>query len=143
VFSARDPTSLDKLVESYKEFLECTSIPLKNIAYTLGSRREHMLFRTSAVTSGESFQVPPSIKSNLPLVPALVFTGQGAQWPEMGKELIADYDSFREDIRKMDRSLSQLKQAPSWKLEGLYRFYTKFMLTARNLFNAMCLQMNC
>ena len=48
-----------------------------------------------------------------------VFTGQGAQWIGMAKELIEDYSSFRKDIKDMDDSLALLPQRPLWKLESM------------------------
>ena len=122
VFSANHPDSLQKLTEKYRDYIDRSSVSLRDLAYTLGVRREHMLYKSFGITDGMSFEASSTTKSDSTLVPAFVFTGQGAQWPRMGKELIADYDSFRADIRKMDISLSQLKHAPSWKIEGLFPF---------------------
>lgn len=44
--------------------------------------------------------------------------GQGAQWVGMGCHLVQVYPSFLDTIRKLDSVLSDLKQPPSWKLEG-------------------------
>ena len=124
VFSANHLASLQKGIEKYREFLSNNSVLLKDVAYTLGAHREHMLHKAFAIVSGTSFEVSPITKSNSTMRPGFVFTGQGAQWPEMGRELMEDYDTFRADIKAMDASLSQLKQAPPWKLEGLDRFHT-------------------
>jgi acyl transferase domain-containing protein len=61
----------------------------------------------------------------------LVFSGQGAQWPGMGRELIEGDDYFRKDIESMDGVLQRLEHPPSWsitgektrqeKMHGLYR----------------------
>ena len=124
VLSANSQVSLEKSIKKHREMLAKGDVPLRDLAYTLGSRRDHMLYRAFAITSGRSFDASPIIKSGGSKSCAFVFTGQGAQWPEMGKELMEDYDSFRADIREMDRSLSNLKQAPLWRIEGqalLYR----------------------
>jgi acyl transferase domain-containing protein len=118
VLSANNPNSLAKVIEKYRDFLTNTSLSLKDVAYTLGAHRDHMLHRVFAVINRKTFEFSPVIKSTVSTVPVLVFTGQGAQWPKMAKELMADYESFRVDIKKMEDSLSQLKQAPSWKIEG-------------------------
>lgn len=48
----------------------------------------------------------------------MVFSGQGAQWPEMGKELFLTDEGFRTDIVEMDRLLESLIYPPSWSIEG-------------------------
>ena len=47
-----------------------------------------------------------------------VFTGQGAQWPGMGKALMASFDAFLNAIRQMDNVLQSLTEPPSWSIEG-------------------------
>lgn len=133
VFSANHPASLQNGIENIQSFLTDNMVSLTDVAYTLGARREHMLFKAFGITSGRSFEPSSVTKSNSSLVPAFVFTGQGAQWPEMGKDLMKDYESFRADIRKMDTSLSQLKQAPLWKIEG--SLCPNFHLFDRRLIN--------
>ncbi|APA15881.1 hypothetical protein sscle_15g106510 [Sclerotinia sclerotiorum 1980 UF-70] len=46
-----------------------------------------------------------------------VFTGQGAQWPEMGKQLIANITSFSQTIDVLEESLCGLPDAPKWSLK--------------------------
>lgn len=48
----------------------------------------------------------------------MIFSGQGAQWPEMGRELILQAPNFREDIREMDNTLQTLTHRPEWTIEG-------------------------
>jgi malonyl CoA-acyl carrier protein transacylase len=48
----------------------------------------------------------------------LVFSGQGAQWPGMAKELIENDKPFRDDLVKMDQVLKGLEFPPSWNLTG-------------------------
>jgi acyl transferase domain-containing protein/thioester reductase-like protein/NAD(P)-dependent dehydrogenase (short-subunit alcohol dehydrogenase family) len=48
-----------------------------------------------------------------------VFTGQGAQWPRMGAELIQHSKRARDLIRELDQHLSSLgSDAPDWSLES-------------------------
>ncbi len=47
-----------------------------------------------------------------------VFTGQGAQWPTMGRSLLRNCPFFAESIRKLDIALAKLPDAPSWTLEA-------------------------
>lgn len=124
VLSGNHATSLEAMVEKYRTFITDKTVSLKDVAYTLGAHREHMLYKTSVVVDGENFDVSAVTKSNASsVVPIFVFTGQGAQWPKMGQELMADYDIFRADIKRMDDSLSKLKQAPAWTIEGLFCLY--------------------
>ena len=48
-----------------------------------------------------------------------VFTGQGAQWPKMGCELITTSTYAREILAMLDRSLAELPKCdrPSWSIE--------------------------
>lgn len=48
-----------------------------------------------------------------------VFTGQGAQWVGMGKELLLEFDTFQKDIKAMDTALQMLKNPPCWRIEGM------------------------
>ncbi|GKT75184.1 LOW QUALITY PROTEIN: polyketide synthase [Colletotrichum tofieldiae] len=45
------------------------------------------------------------------------FTGQGAQWPRMGAELMAYYPSFHRTIQVLDMTLRDLDNAPEWTIE--------------------------
>ena len=46
---------------------------------------------------------------------AFVFTGQCAQWPEMGKEPFAELPVFRDAVAEMEASLAP----PPWSLKEL------------------------
>ncbi|KAI2968758.1 hypothetical protein CBS147323_4154 [Aspergillus niger] len=45
-----------------------------------------------------------------------VFTGQGAQWAGMGRQLLATEPLFYNAIKKMDEVLQELADAPEWSL---------------------------
>ncbi|KAL7914426.1 hypothetical protein GGI35DRAFT_490696 [Trichoderma velutinum] len=120
VFSANHKDSLTKVVENAEEHYSQHKPPLRDMAYTLGARRKHLPFRTFAIADGKSpFDIfpPSSKKTQSSPPPVYVFTGQGAQWPQMGKELMEDYDSFFRDIQAMDKTLQNLKQCPSWSIQ--------------------------
>lgn len=48
----------------------------------------------------------------------MIFSGQGAQWPTMGRELILTDSEFRRDIAAMDTILQSLQYPPTWSIEG-------------------------
>ena len=72
----------------------------------------------SVLKAGAPLVISPSTK--LKAIPKIhfIFTGQGAQWPGMGKELMQDFLAFSEDIRAMDEILAQLPDPPNWTIEG-------------------------
>lgn len=97
-----------------------------DLARTLGTRRSKLSERGYALVSqktlgedlqaevlqsalpGKSYSVPPF---------AFVFTGQGAQWSGMGKELITEFASFKQSIQELDSVLQKLPERPTWTLE--------------------------
>ncbi|KAI1170322.1 hypothetical protein F4777DRAFT_584024 [Nemania sp. FL0916] len=45
-----------------------------------------------------------------------IFTGQGAQWPAMGKELVWSSVIFRTSLQAMDAALKECADPPAWSL---------------------------
>ena len=83
---------------------------LRDLAFTLSDKRSHLLWRTYGSASSleelraaletEDSQVPAFRSSTVPRL-GFVFTGQGAQWPQMGMELNR-YPTFRKSIEKSE-----------------------------------------
>lgn len=68
-------------------------VTLPDLAYTLSERRTkfwHRAFITTQTTEIDDKQEEWTVTKKSPQVPTLgfVFTGQGAQWPQMGKDLL-------------------------------------------------------
>ena len=104
---------------------------LRDIVYTLTQRREHHLYRTYCVISADGLisEFAPVTKlptTKLDLV--MVFSGQGAQWPAMGRELMLADSNFRHDIEDMDAILQTLKYPPSWSLKGEWFSIHKYVV---------------
>lgn len=117
VLSANHTNSLERLVTNSKAFLEKNPDTVADLAHTLGVGREHLPFRTFMVSGGEITEGARGVKANGPQAVNFVFTGQGAQWVGMGKDLLSEYPLVLENIRKLDRTLQQLPDSPSWSLE--------------------------
>ena len=120
LLSANAQSSLNHMIESHKAYLTNPSIHAADVARTLAMHREHLQYRSFMLARGKTVsEAAPPIKKAKKIVDTIfVFTGQGAQWPEMGKELIQQDAGFREDIRKMDTVLSALAHPPPWTIES-------------------------
>ncbi|WYZ35340.1 hypothetical protein EsH8_I_001616 [Colletotrichum jinshuiense] len=103
---------------------------LADLGYTLSLRSEFP-FRASFSATETSQLAQKLVKGKLascsraPIIPETlplrilgIFTGQGAQWPTMGKQLMAASVVFRDSIDSMQRSLDDLPDRPDWTLSG-------------------------
>lgn len=134
VLSARDERGCQQMVTDLKDYLEkhrsldpiAAEQLLQNLSYTLGERRT--LFQwvaahqvrldngtlDSAIQALESPRFKPARRpSESPRI-GMVFTGQGAQWYAMGRELLALYPVFRRSIEEAETFLNAL--GADWSL---------------------------
>ncbi|RAL00155.1 polyketide synthase [Aspergillus ibericus CBS 121593] len=120
VVSAWSGNGLDQKIQQLQSYLDQHPESFNDVAYTLGSRRDHLAHRAFMITDGktgilEGFQrtfLPESQRSEL----IFAFTGQGAQWPGMAKGLIERYPQFYRDVQAMDETLRGLPMPPKWSL---------------------------
>ncbi|KAJ5589352.1 hypothetical protein N7537_012030 [Penicillium hordei] len=105
--------------------LDFEQVNIVDLAYTLGVRRSNLSSRAFTLAgqstlqenlASESFVFPIDGVSYTKLPFAFVFTGQGAQWAQMGKELIEEVPSFRKTLVELDNALQKLPHAPKWTL---------------------------
>lgn len=118
LLSAKSASSLNRKAEEIKKYLQDRPSVTPDLAYTLAMRREHMQHRAFALAEEGVVPSFEKFQSSCPST-VFVFTGQGAQWPGMGKDLISRSERFRESIRTMNRALQGLKNAPEWNIEGM------------------------
>ncbi|KAL9036794.1 MAG: hypothetical protein Q9180_004091, partial [Flavoplaca navasiana] len=136
VFSANSVSALQRQLASFKEHLQVhPEINLSDLSWTLRARRsalpvkialsasslnelQHVIYEKIQKVEeapGSSIGVRSTTGS-----PALlgVFTGQGAQWPRMCKELIDTVPRARDLVGTLDQALQALPDAyrPSWRL---------------------------
>ncbi|KAI0444212.1 polyketide synthase-like protein [Xylaria telfairii] len=111
----------------------CEVRRLGSLTYTLGERITHMKFRSALLValnpavSNMDRQIelaspPVSNKADV-LKLGFIFTGQGAQYPGMGKELLDHSSIFLSTIRELDEVLQRLppQNTPNWSLEDMLR----------------------
>lgn len=123
LFSAKHPDALRESIKSHQSYLLSSPNCLQDISYSLALRREALSHRAFAVTSrADGWTAVTSTRhgASNPSKLIFVFSGQGAQWAQMGKSLIENVASFRESIQKMDEVLAALHDRPKWKLMGEY-----------------------
>ncbi|KAJ4345482.1 uncharacterized protein N0V89_011614 [Didymosphaeria variabile] len=98
VFSADTEEALARVLSSYQDSLNQHKLSIGDLAYTLDSRRSPPL----AVVSHTR-----KIQDKKPRL-GFVFTGQGAQWFGMGRELML-YPVFAESVKRADKHLRSLR----------------------------------
>ncbi|RDA88606.1 hypothetical protein CP532_5867 [Ophiocordyceps camponoti-leonardi (nom. inval.)] len=119
--SANNEESLKMRMQAMSLYVEKYPSCLQSVAYTMGSRRDHLSCRTFSIAGheGKTLEFEPFRRAGAsqPVV-VLIFTGQGAQWTGMGKDLFHSTPSFAEDIRKLDAVVKRVPEAPGWTIEG-------------------------
>src|ERR1700761_7806799 len=106
LFSAKHPNALKKMIESQQAYHLAHPNRLGSVSYSLAMKRDAFDHRAFAVTDGlEDWTAKFSTRTAPPREPQMlvfVFSGQGAQWAQMGKELIQVYPCFEESIKALD-----------------------------------------
>lgn len=113
--SARSKNSLRMNIEAMLRYLDSTSdIDLGDLSYTLCARRLHHSFRVSESVDSIS-KLKKFLTASIPLIssmesvplksPAIgfVFTGQGAFYNGMGKQLYTQFPAFKTEVDRLSR----------------------------------------
>jgi len=119
VLSSFDETTGKQQVQDLQHYLDqrreiSDSEFLDNLAYTINERRTHHIWK-AAVVARSAKSLSQSLADGVPFKSSgsgtkkrkvgFVFTGQGAQWCGMGKELISTYPLFRASLEKTNAAL--------------------------------------
>lgn len=128
VWSTSDKNGSSRISKSYSSYIRSLkdsgvdeSDVLRDLSYTLAERRGRFSWRTFAVASSLD-ELADAIENDLPPLsragnsPKLgyVFSGQGAQWAGMGRELFLSSPVYRESILEADEFFQSL--GASWSL---------------------------
>ena len=123
LYSANPQKALTSMIGNYRDFVQGKPENIGNLAYTLANRREHLPYRAFAIASKDSIGIasPTTRSAKRPAV-IIVFTGRGAQWPRMGRDIIDSNPTFLNSIRRLDKYLQGMyEHAPEWKIEAELR----------------------
>ncbi|RYP43908.1 hypothetical protein DL768_009576 [Monosporascus sp. mg162] len=120
VFSANDELSLRGNVVALDRHLTYpgVSFDLRDLAYTLSEKRTRHFHRGYIVTDKTEITVGLLSQGKVTRQPriGLIFTGQGAQWPQMGKDLISVFPVVKGHLARLNDVLQNLNDGPQWSL---------------------------
>lgn len=124
VFSAFDEKATRRSLEQYSTWYQVNEISssaakFDALAHTLAARRSHMRWRSFAVAIPSSparlFPAKPVRVVSDPSM-AWVFTGQGAQYVDMGLELASVYPVFEDTLKRVEEVYGEL--GCNWSIFG-------------------------
>ncbi|KAL4961866.1 type I polyketide synthase [Aspergillus stella-maris] len=117
VFSGTHGESVGSTINKTLEHLNASPDRIPDASYTLAHRRQILSNRSFAVGTIESWDIFPVQKAGPPPNTVWVFTGQGAQYPRMGQELLEHNNFARDTIRQLDAVLYHAVPGRSWTIE--------------------------
>jgi acyl transferase domain-containing protein len=120
LLSGNSVPAVTKMAANYGEYLSENPSHLESMVYTLALRRERLKLASYCIADGVTVSSPAApVENQGARRVAFVFTGQGAQWVGMGREMMLENTHFATSIRQMDDILKALEHRPEWTLEEL------------------------
>ncbi|KAK8058457.1 Acyl transferase/acyl hydrolase/lysophospholipase [Apiospora phragmitis] len=124
VISANDETALKGSIKALSSHLlhPGVDLSLEDLVYTLSQRRSRLYHRAYSLQNDtrirtDSFTSRKNTGQEARI--GFVFTGQGAEWPMMGKDLLTAFPVARATVETLDRVLAGLSNPPAWSLTSL------------------------
>lgn len=134
VISAKDENSCKQAILRLKEYLTQDlkhtdeAAFLDSLAHTLGSRRSRFPWSAALTATGlpdlvvqldnEKLRPRRAVQGQVQPRLGWVFTGQGAQWHAMGRELFKVYPIFKDAIMECDGYIREM--GATWTIMGTY-----------------------
>ncbi|MGH3877752.1 MAG: SDR family NAD(P)-dependent oxidoreductase [Actinophytocola sp.] len=126
LLSAADPTTLRTQAARLADVAESSAKSIVDIGYSLATRRAALPYRAAvpaadpalladglrALRDGEPFAGIAEAVADPATRPAFLFTGQGAQHPEMGRELCAAFPTFADSLAETCAHLDEHLDRP-------------------------------
>ncbi len=126
VFSANDEASVRSYCKAISQHLirPGVSVKMPDLAYTLSERRSRHFHRAYVSASTPSFNEAEIVygkrSTNAPRI-GFIFTGQGAQWSQMGKALVDTFPLATVLLAHLDDVLQALPEPPAWSLLSRFK----------------------
>lgn len=111
VYSAYSSKPLERMARNIEKYLDATSESFDDVAYTLARRRQYLPHRSFVVSAKDKpGEVPLALTQDVSgaHTVVMVFTGQGAQWPQMGRDLLRSNRVFAKTIEDIEVELQRL-----------------------------------
>ncbi|KAL9594482.1 MAG: hypothetical protein Q9219_007011 [cf. Caloplaca sp. 3 TL-2023] len=126
--SADSLWSISKASEQYARYVASAKPDLQALAYTTLTKRSTLKKTQYIIASSHDELISQLERSSTrpiwdkthrrhPL--GFIFTGQGAQWPNMGKSLVECSEVFKGVVENCDRILHTLPDGPLWNVEDI------------------------
>lgn len=121
VLSANDAPTLKANIKALCAHLinPRVKVDLADLAYTLSERRSrlfHRAFVSTRTTNISEADFVTGKKAPEPYKIGFIFTGQGAQWPQMGRDLLEFFPQARAILEELDDVLQAQEDPPQWRL---------------------------
>ncbi|XXH01910.1 hypothetical protein Hte_008272 [Hypoxylon texense] len=141
-FSAHTADALRAVVQSHEKYLKAHTERIDDLRYTLAVRREPLAHRAFSIvlkaSSGDDLVVSQFRKAYNDPRTIWSFTGQGAQWAQMGASLMLQDENFRRTIQALELTLQSCRTPPAWSLSEELLKHSKISRLSEAEFSQPC-----